>query len=256
MLQSGMVATGRTCVEVFLACVAAVRRGELIRRTGRRDKEFHFQDWFAQRLRETGIHFDESGRNTYPDFPIVSVPEGYEVKGLGWPGRETDYDANSQVPSGSHNGREIYYVFGRYPSSAEDDEYPLLDLVLCHGDFLNAHHDYVHKNKSFKGFGSYGDIRIRDRKMYVAPTPFALTTGTARELSLIVREDFPGDERLEQFGILDRREADRRAVSYEFDLAANALTPHYEPNPTAGETHRFMVYRERGSGGPTVALAS
>ena len=44
----------------------------------------------------------------------------------------------------------------------------MLDLVVCHGDFLNADHDYVHKNKSVKGFGSYGDIMIRDRKMYVA----------------------------------------------------------------------------------------
>jgi len=38
-------------------------------------------------------------------------------------------------------------------------------LVICHGDFLNADHDYVHKNKSVKGFGTYGDILIRDRKM-------------------------------------------------------------------------------------------
>jgi|SRR5829696_8936912 len=28
------------------------------------------------------------------------------------------------------------------------------------------------------GFGSYGDILVRDRKMYVAPTPFALAEGT------------------------------------------------------------------------------
>ena len=48
----------------------------------------------------------------------------------------------------------------------------MLDLVVCRGDFLNADHTYVHKNKSVKGFGSYGDIMIRDRKMYVAPTPF------------------------------------------------------------------------------------
>jgi hypothetical protein len=40
-----------------------------------------------------------------------------------------------------------------------------VDLVLCRGDFLNADHNYVHKNKSIRGFGSYGDIMIRDRKM-------------------------------------------------------------------------------------------
>jgi aminoglycoside phosphotransferase len=49
-------------------------------------------------------------------------------------------------------------------------QYPIIDLVICHGDFLNADHNYIHENKSVKGFGSYGDIMIRDRKMYVAPT--------------------------------------------------------------------------------------
>jgi hypothetical protein len=59
-------------------------------------------------------------------------------------------------------------------------------LVICHGDFLNADHEYVHKNRSIKGFGSYGDIMIRDRKMYVAPTPFGLVTGVAHTQTLIL----------------------------------------------------------------------
>ncbi len=117
-------------------------------------------------------------RNTYPDFRLVQIAEGYEVKALAYPGREANYDCNSQVPSGYHNGRTIYYLFGRYPKDADTDDYPVIDLVMCHGDFLNADHTYVHRNRNIKGFGSYGDIMIRDRKMYVAPTPFALTDGT------------------------------------------------------------------------------
>jgi hypothetical protein len=73
----------------------------------------------------------------------------------------------------------VEYAFGRYPADPDGDTYPVLDLVICHGDFLNADHEYVHKNRSIKGFGSYGDIMIRDRKMYVAPTPFGLVTGVA-----------------------------------------------------------------------------
>ena len=65
------------------------------------------------------------------------------VKGLAYPGRELNYDCNSQAPSGEHNGRIIYYVFGRYPVEPDGTRYPVLDLVVCHGDFLNAHHDYV-----------------------------------------------------------------------------------------------------------------
>jgi hypothetical protein len=119
---------------------------------------------------------------------------------IAYPGREANYDCNSQVPSGSHNGRTIFYVFGRYPAEPDGDKYPVLDLVICHGDFLNADHDYVHKNKNVKGFGSYGDIMIRDRKMYVAPTPFGLTTGTAHNQTLILPASFRVDSRFRAVG--------------------------------------------------------
>ncbi len=101
-------------------------------------------------------------------------PKATSSKGLAYPGRTANFDSNSQVPSGFHNGRTVYYVFGRYPKKPDGKTYPVLDVVLCHGNFLNADHEYVHKNKSTKGFGSYGDILIRDRKMYVVPTPFHL----------------------------------------------------------------------------------
>lgn len=127
--------------------------------------------------------FKSSGRNTFPDFCLVDRPEGYEIKGPAWPGREREYDSNSQAPTGCHDGRRIFYVFGRYPADLSNyadqgnghKRYPVVDLVICHGDFLNADRNYIHKNKSARGFGSYGDVMIRDRKMRVAPTPFALT---------------------------------------------------------------------------------
>jgi hypothetical protein len=100
----------------------------------------------------------------------LAAPVRQTERGLAYPGREVNYDSNSQVPSGSHNGRTIFYVFGRYPAEPDGDSFPVLDLVICHGDFLNADHEYAHKNKNVKGFGSYGDIMIRDRKMYVAPS--------------------------------------------------------------------------------------
>lgn len=58
-----------------------------------------------------------------------------------------------------------------YPKSKEN-RYPILDLVICHGNFLNARGDYIHENKSFRGFGSFGsfgDILVRDRKVKGAP---------------------------------------------------------------------------------------
>ena len=102
-------------VDVFLQCGQAVRQGQLIHRTSRADKEFHFQDWFQARLDEIGLAYDPPARNSYPDFRMVHTPVGYEVKALAYPGREATYDANSQMPTGFHNGRTVYYVFGRYP---------------------------------------------------------------------------------------------------------------------------------------------
>ena len=122
-------------------------------------------------------------------------------------------------------------------------EYPVVDLVVCHGDFLNAERDYVHKNKSVKGFGTYGDIMIRDRKMYVAPTPFALTEGTTGLMTLILPENFGPDDRYKVVGNLTRVEAETLVVGYNFDLHTNELKAERVPNPNKGNQHRFVAYR-------------
>ena len=241
--------------DIFLQCYDAIRGGELIKRQSAMDKEFHFQDWFNVRLQALNLNFDVAGRNKYPDFSLVHSPEGFEIKGLKFPGRVATYDTNSQVPTGQHNGREIFYVFGRYPANPlRKNEYPVHDLLVCHGDFLNVDHDYVHKNKSVKGFGSYGEIMIRDRKMYVAPTPFALTKGTEGHITLILPFDYPQDDRLVNCGKLTRIESDRLVVGYKFDLQKNELTADTVPNPAAGTEHQFVAYRPKVEPGPMVTL--
>lgn len=235
---------------IFLECERARISGDLIQRVSASDKEYHFQNWVGERIQNCGLDFDEPGRNTYPDFRLVQHPEGYEVKGLEFPGREADYDSNSQVPTGKHNGREVFYIFGRYPKAEVNvTEYPVVDLVVCHGSFLNADQEYIHKNKSFRGFGSYGDILVRDRKMYVVPTPFALATGTAGLATLIVPDGYEIESPdLVRVGSLERVEVDEVLVSYEFNMQTNEMITHKEPNPTAGRVHRFHAYRMRGRG--------
>ena len=228
---------------VFKECVRAIRDGELIEREGRNDKEFHFQNWFKGRLQHIGENFDEPGRNTYPDFRLVHHPEGYELKALAYPGRESDYDCNSQLPRGEHNGRQVFYVFGRYPNNPDGNRYPVLDLVICHGSFLNADNTYVHQNKSFRGFGSYGDLLVRDRKMYVAPTPFALAEGTAHRRTLILPADMSVESDLMEVGILARREVEYMVVAYQFDLRTNELDTTLVRNPNAGCEHVFKAWR-------------
>ena len=250
-LQRSIMTNKTTAFDVFEQCVLAVQAGELIESVSPKDKEFHFQNWFQKRLEKLSMHFERSGRNTYPDFSLVECAEGYEIKGLAWPGRERDYDSNSQVPTGCHNGRQIFYVFGRYPADLSTyadqgngrKQYPVVDLVVCHGDFLNADHNYVHDNKSVKGFGTYGDIMIRDRKMYVAPTPFALTEGTTGLMTLILPKNFAIDKRYQDVGQLTRVEADTLVVGYNFDLRNNKLHEKRVPNPRAETKHHFVAYR-------------
>ncbi|MGO9130284.1 MAG: hypothetical protein ACLQIS_11180 [Bryobacteraceae bacterium] len=235
-----------TAATVFQRCVEAIRQGSLIERVSSTDKEFHFQNWFKERLEEIDLNFEVGGRNSYPDFRMVATTEGYEVKGLAYPGRDASFDSNSQAPSGFHNARIIYYVFGRYPKKPDGDTYPVLDLVICHGDFLNADHEYTHENKSVKGFGSYGDILVRDRKMYVVPTPFRLVEGVAHQQTLILpSEEEPGGH-FTGVGELSRREGDQLIVGYSFNLRTNELLTKSVPNPGAGREHFFRAWRLNG----------
>lgn len=187
---------------------------------------------------------------------IVNLAEGYEVKGLAYPGRWLNYDSNSQVPTGLHNGRTIYYVFGRYPKQPDGNSYPVLDLVICHGDFLNADHQYVHENKAVRGFGSYGDIMIRDRKMYVAPTPFGLLEGVAHHQTLIVPFDTIVPDGFKEVGVIIRKEADELVVKYAFDLRNNDLNIERVRNPNAGREHAFRAFRLTDGLNTPVALRS
>lgn len=231
------------CFDIFEKCVKAIDQRKLIHKENSQDKEFHFQNWFEARLCETQFNYERGGRNSYPDFRLVAFTEGYEIKGLAYPGRELNYDCNSQVPSGIHNGRTIYYVFGRYPSQPDGNNYPVLDLVICHGEFLNANHEYNHQNKNVKGFGSYGDIMIRDRKMYVAPTPFGLLDGVAHQRTLIIPADIRVSDRFQEVGAIVRKETNRLLVAYTFNLQTNILTPQWVDNPDAGNEHHFKAYR-------------
>lgn len=253
---------GFVCLDIYAECVHAIENGELIESVSSKDKEFHFQNWFQKRLEKLKIDYETSGRNTYPDFRIVKAPEGFELKGLAWPGREKDYDCNSQAPTGFHNGRTIYYVFGRYPSDLSDykefingrKQYPIIDLVICHGDFLNADHNYIHENKNVKCFGSYGDIMIRDRKMYVAPTPFALTEGTTGLITIILSDNQKVDSRFKCVGDLVRIEADEIIVGYNFDLRKNKITSKKTKNNNAGKEHHFKAFRLKEQSDKIVSL--
>lgn len=243
--------------DLFASCCDAMQRGVPAVKASPRDKEFFFQEWVRARLEETGRNYDAGGRNSYPDLTLVHDAQGYEVKGLAVPGRDRDYDCNSQVPTGVHNGRDVFYVFGRYPNGETGPEIPISDLVIVHGDFLNADHDYKHLNRSTRGFGTYGDLLLRDRKMYVAPTPYALLSGVVGRRTLVVPRgpDFDAT-RFTEVGTLVRVEVDEMLAGYSFDFETNALTGRWVPNPNAGRQHEFVAYRSAEEAPDPVALVS
>lgn len=247
---------GTRALRLFLQCEDAIRRDVLITRESARDKEFAAQDWVRDRLEDAGLGYEESGRNTYPDFPLTGEPvEGFEVKSLAFPGRDASYDANSQPPSGVHGGRTIFYVFVRYPKNG-GNAYPVHDLVVCHGDFLNPARDYEHVNDNVPNFGAYGDIMIRDRKMYVVRTPYAIVNGLARQRTLILPSGWEAPTGFKAVGTVERREADEVAVGYEFDLKESVLHVVSEPNPNAGKPHTFTAYRAKDGDDAPVELAT
>lgn len=239
--------------QLFIACVESIKVPVAFRSAS--DKEYGFQDWVRDRLIATGLGFQEGGRNGYPDFKLTDTPDGFEVKSLAHPGRSETMDTNSQPPGGFHVGREIYYVFGRYlrdpPKSLSGEVH---DLVLYHGDLVDPSRDYAHKNLSFKTFGRYGDVMIRDRKMYVPKTAQGLLSGLDDAFTLVLPASIGELPGLSIVNSIIRREVGELVLSYEFDFASNSLTTKTTPNPTADKEHSFNVYRPEWHEGPPVEL--
>lgn len=229
-------------VRLFLSIAHAVQNFVPGVKGSSSDKEFHFQKWVEMRLRAAGLAYHSIGRNSYPDFILDDFAVGFEVKGNEYPGRGA-WDMNSKIPLAQHKGSKVFYVFGRYSPDA-DGQTILRDVVLCTATFLNAATEDGNENDSIWGAGSYGDILIRDRRMYVAYAPYSLTTGTDGHTTLILDEPANNvPQILKKVGDLERTESQEIITSYSFDLTANLLKGVKVPNPNAGKVHRFAAYK-------------
>ena len=90
--------------------------------------------------------------------------------------------------------------------------------------------------------------------MYVAPTPFALLSGTTGQQTLILPKGVPADKRLVKVGDITRIESQKLVVGYSFDLKSNIIRAKLVTNPGAGTKHEFQAYRMAGFQEPKVAL--
>jgi hypothetical protein len=114
----------------------------------------------------------------------LAASAGFIETGSGVPCRTT-IDFNSTVPCGQEHYKgkfrhyaalkgqplRTFYALALYGEI--EDESHVLSFLLVDGNYINR--DYglhqEHRNISRGGFGSYGDGRIRERKMYIFPNP-------------------------------------------------------------------------------------
>ncbi|WP_020504666.1 hypothetical protein [Lamprocystis purpurea] len=239
-------------IEIFLAAHQAIAAGvDMIPRSAN-DKEYFPQDWFADRVGSLDLPMYPQGRNSYPDFWVGDATqppsEGYEIKSLafsnGKPPRK-DYDSNSTIPSGRKSNRDIFLVFFLYTGGGANPR-PVHSICIAHGDLINADYDVAaaHVNEGIKGFGSYGDGFIRDRKMYRFPQPFTLHPAGIGRCRLILPTDWaPSDARLIQVGTLERTFFATSLESYAIYLDGKTKpTTRGNPRPDAGQIRHFQVF--------------
>lgn len=220
------------------------------------DKEFFAQDWIQGRLDELGYSYIISGRNTYPDFWIGEGSNrfGLEVKSLSFSGgrpARKDFDTNSTIPGGEKEGSPVYIASFLYTGTGLNPR-PIHSFCMVHGDLLNAERDFVHENKAIHGFGSFGDAFIRDRKMYVFPTPFTLIPSLLGQVRLVVpsgtelASTTPTIAKVED---VTRTWVRERVIGYRMDLVSNTATPEMETSLHAGDELEFEVWAvtEEGS---------
>jgi len=230
--------------------MARLRRNTAMIPRSRNDKEYFAQDWFAERLDELAMTYVQGGRNSYPDFVIgqAAGSEGYEIKSLrfanGRPARK-DIDFNSTIPSGHKDGRPVFLVFFLYEGTG-DNPRSVHTLSVAHADLINSDHAVAddHVNVAIKGFGSFGDGFIRNRKMYVFPHPISVDPSGLGRARLIVPEGWgtPADG-LKQVGTIERRKTARVLEGYRISLYGRTEPEiHRSPNPEAGQTQRFAIY--------------
>jgi hypothetical protein len=217
------------------------------------DKEYFAQDWFTGRLNSIGLPFEQSGRNTYPDFVVgdsaTSFTEGYEIKSLGFvhgrPARN-DLDFNSTIPSGFKGGRNVFLVFVLY-SGTKSAHRVVHTLYVAHADLINADHSLAdeHLNVSIREFGSYADGFIRNRKMYVFPHPAAIDpTGLGKRRLIAPRDwNLGHDVRLKTVGQIARTVAHDSVDSYTIQLRGRQpATVKKVATPDAGNVLEFDVF--------------
>lgn len=158
--------------KVFSQICKALRKEEnpLIYEKGKHEL---FSNWFVSNIEFASVDVYQ-GR--HPDVVITENNhiEGYELKSA--KSRNADVQYNSTPPCGTmlYQGIEVkcFYVFADYNLDSTQTQGFGEDLIIVDGDYINSDFGLVEQHStSYEPCGSYGDGRIRHRKMYHFPNP-------------------------------------------------------------------------------------
>jgi len=91
---------------------------------------------------------------------------------------------------------------------------------------------------------------LRDRKMYVMPTPIALLDGVEGTRTMLLPKEMTLGDDFVEVGEITRVEVADTMTGYGFDFGTNELTAAFRANPNAGREHHFRAWRVKRSEGP------
>ena len=165
-----------TALTLFAAVSAA--HADRVDASGRSvaDKEFPAEDWLAGAAERGGLAVAKQGRHAPVDF-IVSddgASVAVQAKGLtrrGAAAVRTTLDYNSTLPTPQYQGMPELLLYAEMGSGSDGcvvETTVLADMGLVQQDCGVAESEPV------KGAGSYGDMTMRLRLMYVGAQPAAL----------------------------------------------------------------------------------
>lgn len=158
----------------FDVCQGLIRnRHPVIYQRGRTEL---FSQWFRDQPTFENIN---AHLGTHPDIVITetSYIEGYELKSARSRNAQVQYNSTPPCGTMSYGNRRIkgFYVFADYNLDTSQEVGHLQDLVIVDGDFINSDYALVERHRTdYEPCGSYGDGRIRHRRMYHFPNPMSL----------------------------------------------------------------------------------
>lgn len=240
-------------LDLFDALADAHARQNGIDARSSSDKEFAAQDWAVANAARAGLDVTELGRHAPVDLHVGAPARiGVQVKGLTLArGRVRDtLDYSSTFPSPHHDDIPTVLAYLqlhprlRPGGTVRTHTVCVADMALVQGD------DITTQNRSVAGAGSYGDVNVRCRLMYIGAQPVALAARHGIDIdgipSLILEQ---GDltvgaafERgLRRAGTITRPGVSRRLVSMTVFLDGSDPQPVFE-RTIAGPARTFDVW--------------